>query len=197
MATLAPREPTVTRQARAGRCRPFGLLDAMLLVAATAVGLTLANVFERGQMRLWRIPPDQAVQLPCLAAWTVTVFFLRLRRPRPPLRVAFRQPGLVATAAASFLLLPAAAVYFLSRVAKVVIRHYGWLRLNGVTDWRYLVPTAILVVGAVVTGAWLSLLFSGRRRTEPGWLDALGRVLGAVWVAHVWLMLGAVLIHYR
>jgi hypothetical protein len=34
-----------------------------------------------------------------------------------------------------------------------------------------------------VAAAWLLLAASGRWRSEPGWLDGLGRVLGTFWIA--------------
>ncbi len=34
-----------------------------------------------------------------------------------------------------------------------------------------------------VDGTWLLLMFSGRWRSERGWIDPLGRTLGALWLA--------------
>src|SRR5690242_12341334 len=82
------------RAGRVGRCRPPALLDAMVLVAATALALALV---KRLDGPLWGgCPAPVAKELPCLLVGTATVLVLRLRRPRPSWRRLMRQPGAVA-----------------------------------------------------------------------------------------------------
>jgi hypothetical protein len=95
--------------------RRFTLIDAMVLMAATAVGLGLAKEYSQDLLyflqgnrvspRPWESWPGilvstalrgMAVTLPCGMAWTLGVLALRLRQPRPAWRRLARQPGLVA-----------------------------------------------------------------------------------------------------
>ena len=88
--------------------RKFTLLDAVILLAATAIGL--AGVREYFDMLftqsfrlpsggwtpgaiLGHIPRVLEILFPLLVAWTPAVLVLRLRRPRPVLRRLFLQPG--------------------------------------------------------------------------------------------------------
>ena len=105
----------------------FTLLDAMVLLAALALGLALMRGYTRewGRIRYspqilpggWGARPWDtrdwiawAAQtslnrftflMPLLATLTATVLLLRLRPPRPRLSLLLRQPGIVAAAAAT------------------------------------------------------------------------------------------------
>jgi hypothetical protein len=187
-----------TRPARPSpRCRPLTLLDAMGLVAAVATGLALGKILGAPNTRVFRLPPDPLNEIPCLAALTLGVWLLRLRKPRSRLRLLMRQPGMVATSTALLTLLFAAGVYGLTRVAKFVILQQGLLRLRTQGVDAFLVLVVAVLAGAMVTGAWTNLALSGRRRPEPGWLDRLGRVVGTLWVVHCWAVLGVYLLNYR
>src|SRR4051794_18545675 len=102
-------------------CRPFTVLDAMILVAATAVGSSAfldeiepwwdprvprdalfvnPTSFLRGtesptewavSVLFWTIVDVLRIR-PMLVAWSYGAFLLRLRRPRPPMRRLARQP---------------------------------------------------------------------------------------------------------
>jgi hypothetical protein len=124
--------------------RRFTMMDAMLLVAATAIGLGLVREFDRDFTSFIRDTYYQgwesqfgkavgmilrviALTLPCALAWTVATLALRLRPPRPPWRRLMRQPGFVACLAAP---LPAAvamlhrAVYcYLDTYTNVITPH--------------------------------------------------------------------------
>src|SRR5438132_14427616 len=102
--------------------RPITLFDLMILVAATAIGLSLVQfgwprkvagawiftwpVFPSltagYSSKAWVLPIAQraAPFLPCLAAWTGAFLVIRLRGPRPRRSRLLRQPGLVAAVAA-------------------------------------------------------------------------------------------------
>src|SRR3954451_9879775 len=83
--------------------RTFSILDAMVLVAATAAGVKVISLWTRpedisGHFRSFQ---DGAFLVRFVAGtlafyWAVAVVLLRLRRPRPPLRSLGRQPGFVA-----------------------------------------------------------------------------------------------------
>ncbi len=110
----------------AGPIRRFTLLDAMVLLAATAVGLMMAtkygepdleeNVLFRYEvgdddrpvfplrprggwtlmMALYYSPRATQILPPFLVAWSVAILVLRMVRPRPGLRDLLVQPGVVA-----------------------------------------------------------------------------------------------------
>jgi hypothetical protein len=87
------------------------LLDAMALIAATAIGLSLARTYSLEVLNnhltpypfvpriLLTIWAAILAVLPIPAMWSIALFGLGLRRPRPPLRRLVRQPGFVAAGA--------------------------------------------------------------------------------------------------
>src|SRR5262245_26512014 len=92
------------------KSRTFGLADAMLLVVAAATGLWL-NRMDWGEMHVFHRNAYDSVEqilsliLPHVAAGTMALVGMRMRRPRPPLRRLARQPGAVACMAASAIFL--------------------------------------------------------------------------------------------
>ncbi len=188
---------TAARTRRAGgraargpaRCRPVTVFDLMILVAATAVGLGLDRSFP--VLERHGIPARWAAELPCLAAWTFAAFVLRLRRPRPAFPFLMRQPGAVASLFVVLLVAVVGAFGALALGVKSGLDAYG-VRTGGNMPLNQIVLFGVVVAGAGVTGAWFGLALSGRRRTEPGWIDLLGRAVGTLWVTH--LGVGAVLV---
>jgi hypothetical protein len=110
-------------QTRTTRC--FRISDALVLVAATGLGLAGCRFWlsasERGLSDLWPTWPDPAIgaissrsalwvaavrAIPVssilLLSWTAAVFLLRLRDPRPRRRLLWCQPGFLACVAAVF-----------------------------------------------------------------------------------------------
>src|SRR5947209_11055 len=77
------------------------LLDAMIVVAATAVGLAcfrpVPPLFYSGP-HVWALSVLVADVTALLAPWTVALLVIRLLPPRPRLRRLARQPGFVACA---------------------------------------------------------------------------------------------------
>jgi hypothetical protein len=102
---------------------------------------------------------------------TPVFFYLRLRRPRPPLRDLLRQPGVVAGLAMVFGLFWGTGALLVLFPEKV--------------DAMTAAPTA---VGVAVAVAWGVLALSGRWRAEAGWVDRMGRLLG--WAAIGTALLG-------
>jgi hypothetical protein len=170
--------------------RRFSVLDAMILVAATAVGFggirACSPAFYSYQYT--PIPPPPwlnwlAVVLsnwafylsPLPAAWTFAALVLRLRSPRPPLRRLMRQPGTVASFAATMLILIGVVHYLLD--VHNPSSHDGPFQYTSFS------------LGCGVAAAWLILALSMRWRAERSWIDRLGRVLGAYWIGMVLLIL--------
>jgi hypothetical protein len=168
--------------------RKFTIVDAMILVAASAVAFVIVRpVITSGLQRAPRWAIYLAAAMAWLITWTPTVLLLRLRRPRPPLRRLGRQPGFAAAVAASSILtLTAFAIALLALVR--LARRGALLGVGRPVPkptpgwWMSVVLEMGVAVGPAVLGAWLLLALSGRRRPARGWLDALGRVLGAAWI---------------
>jgi hypothetical protein len=193
--------------------RRFRLIDAMILVAATALasGLMLGmEQISRGQIS-WRDLPglfdfhprifgsgkhDPTIDvfvsaaflvtllaLPFAAMWTLALIPIRLTGPRPRFRRLARQPGIVAAFSAALAL------------AIVGIQ-------VGIVLWKDSEsPFAMLALAAVpaypglaVLIAWMTLLVGRRWRAEPSWVDRLGRALGAFWIVAGAFITGAMLL---
>ncbi|WP_422929081.1 hypothetical protein [Singulisphaera sp. PoT] len=182
---------------RSSRSRPFGLADGMILVAATATGLSLSRkaVDVAGPTSLWRmirtlssggcsfeefvnlsVELGIALVLPTLASWTFGCLLLRLRAPRPSRRRFTRQPGAMASLAASTVIGLSLAVALLH-----------WLLTDrAIPKTSHVFGLALFVsmqVGVVVSCCWSTMIVSRGYVPEPTWLDRLGRLLGAAWIA--------------
>ncbi len=182
--------------------REFTLFDA--IVSMAAIGLTLALARSHltylwanlrtipypgpaGWAGIWaylRTRTDVSgsilmlsfTSLECLlVCWTLAFFIMRLRQPRPPLRVLVRQPGMVD--------LRGVAPRYVPRDLHLYVRGSTtpWLGrrcLDRLCDPRCLDHTG--------TARGLE--------TEPSWIDRLGRVLGVCWA--VVIPLQAVFMHF-
>lgn len=187
------RRPTGRPSRVVARCRPVTVLDLMILVAATAVGLGLDRSFP--VLGRHGIPAPWAAELPCLAAWTVAALALRLRRPRPAFRLLMRQPGAVASLVVVLLVALVGAFGAVAVGVKWGLNSYG-VQTGGNIPISLLILFGLLVAVSGVVGAWLGLAFSSRRRTEPGWIDLLGRALGTLWVVHLGVVTVLVWLQY-
>ncbi len=166
--------------ARVGKglpCRQFTLLDSLILVGGAAVGFAGCRA-EGDRYSDW----DFRVQIfvsffQMLASWLVLI--LRLRRPRPSIRLLARQPGAVACFAIVVLQL----VQFTDTLFNDLISgEWGHLSGVGPVIWSFLSgfdPT----MAAVVPISWVILVANRRWRPEPGWIDRSGRLLGWAWIA--------------
>jgi hypothetical protein len=181
--------------------RHFQLSDALILTAATAVGIVdtrdLWDVLPNPV--LWKL--DQgwsvsatfdrltiiaAVLLPLLAAWTVGVLLARLVPPRPSRRRVALQPGASACGAALLVLI----VDTVSQAASLARFEWadGQLGLTwktvGFLSWIHtrVLLTVAYPTSLAVLGAWGVLVLSGRARPEPSWVDRTGRALGVCWI---------------
>jgi hypothetical protein len=192
---------------RPSQSRRCTLLDVMALIAATALGFYLVRTYSLNVLNsdlthypliprlLLTIWAAILAVLPVPALWSIALFGLRLRRPRPDLRRLVRQPGFVAAGAVTLV-----AAVRLAGFLVLIARTFGRITLGALYDvwamsfFRGPIDVATLYNSAyfassaigtsmAVAAAWLLLAASGRWRSEPGWLDGLGRVLGTFWIA--------------
>lgn len=188
--------------------RPFSLLDTMILVAATAAGLgVIRGLFGDSALRpvnhrvstarvLAQILGRVVLATPCAGAWTVALLAIRLRRPRPPLRRLARQPGMVATAAASvgLAIFGIDSIVLAALSAALVVHDWSWrVFLEQLSISADLIADGFPMPGVAVAAAWLTLALGGRWRTEPSWIDRAGRLAGVGWLASIllpWLRFG-------
>ena len=182
--------------------RLFNLMDAMVLVAATAAGLGIARGIQDA---LWRFtdasvnagPIGPALLLaarwtvlayPCLVALTVALLLLlfRSQRFRPDLADLLNRPGATACGAAAMAI--ALGMVNLAVLILVVMARSGtpWNSKEMIEAFvdavRLNIGVELGMPGLAVTVAWSMLALSGRWRSEPNWLDRVGRSLGLVWV---------------
>ena len=163
--------------------RRFALMDGMILVAATGVGLAWNRVsypdfstYNYPWLRKWPTltPFNLAiwVLVPNFAVWTLTLVLLGLRRPRPSLSEVVRGPGMAGCLAASLAILYEAAWYI----------PFKWGHPNGVRPGILILHT-VDKVGVAVGGIWLVLAISLLWSAERHWIDRTGRCLGICWIA--------------
>jgi hypothetical protein len=174
------------------RCREFSLFDAMILLAGVALSLSMgahllvlmtwqflglctaaaahrtalfqdwswfwSNTHDQLRNTLWY---GLQVAEMFLFGMTPTFFFVRLRRHRPTLRALVRQPGTVAGLAIVF------GVFWVT----------GFL-LAVLPDTVSSIIAPGIAAGGTVAAAWGILALSRIWKSEPGWVDRMGRLLG-------------------
>jgi hypothetical protein len=171
-------------------CRRFTLLDAMILVAAFAVGMALARIPAATYNHPWWYegkPTYLSVKICCVvnadigftypwaATASLTIVVLRLQGPRPPLRRVLQQPGMIACVVSLL-----GGLLGLGQLAKEISLASlpGGLAFAHRWFWRAYVEKSCVAV----VGAWMTLALSGRWRPERCWIDRAGRVAGAYWI---------------
>jgi hypothetical protein len=121
---------------------------------------------------------------PCLATWTMAVAILAFVPPRPAVRKLVRRPGVMACIAfiAGFIALSIALPSSLIEPAPRFYPGRGTEIYWG--DWWIAVCFALPRAAALAVAiSWITLAQSGRCRRDGGWLDRLGTLLGACWIA--------------
>ena len=179
MKSIIPLVPDSARMRRP--TRRFSLLDAMVLIAATAVGLTIDRVFwsdmhgwDGAVLKHFRDLTSAGIILsvPLVAMWTVATLALQLRRPRYRLRRMLRRQGTAACCAATVALaLGAVLVICATRGTPV---SFGSRLIMG-----YGLP---VMAGGAVTAVWTVSLIAREYQAASDWTDRLGRVIGLYWV---------------
>jgi hypothetical protein len=182
--------------------RKLNLLDAMILVAATAVGIAgTQHVWKRlGWLWFWnldqgwgawaslsRLLTVAALCLPALSAWTVAVLIIRLRQPRPALRQLALQPGAAACGAALLVIAAEAVGEFFSLAYFEFSKGYlgASLYTLGFTTLLYVYVLMRMPhpVSYAILSVWATLGVSRRGRFERSGIDRAGRIIGVCWVA--------------
>jgi hypothetical protein len=166
--------------------RTFTLLDAIVLVAATAAGF--AWVRSGWDFETFEGPKDwlgavREMLAPLLMTWTVAVVVLRLFPPRPRLRRLALQPGAAACGSVILTFAMESLRYFVWAFAGR--RGIPWhLFQNGGGLGRELCDNAFNggSYHCQVAAVWGLLLLSRRCRPEPSWIDRVGRVIGLIWI---------------
>jgi hypothetical protein len=165
----------------------------MILVAATAPAFALMRQrwplyieIQRSYNNMLCQIRDNLLTISYAAAmWSLAGLVLRLRQPRPDVRFLTRQPGMVAFMAAA-IVLAIRLMNFGSVLSVLVIDGtYFWLGQIALDldpeSWRA-IPSEI---GCAVAAAWIVQATGGRWRSEPSWIDRMGRILGIYWIATI------------
>ena len=185
--------------------RRFTLVDAMVLIAATAVAFAwpreiqggrifdLINLFARApggrpgaDEFLTQIARLMVVPTPLALSWGLALIALRLSQPRPDSRRLSCQPGMIACCAASSVY--AMELVGLSIACLLSSRRQGprfpvtVASMIGHVDFLIEIST-VGAPGFAILTCWATLAIGRRWRTEPDWIDRTGRLLGAWWIA--------------
>jgi hypothetical protein len=169
--------------------RRFHLLDGMVLIVATGLGLARVGPlfhlamspeasisgpgFSEAIVRVWAW---SLLCVPCLATWSIALVLLGLRRPRPWVKLLARQPGWLACLGASLILIVTGAWVMAQFVLNAPYAGNWEMNLYAFVQ----IPVAPM--GGAVAGSWLTLALSGRWRPQTSWIDRAGRVLGTLWI---------------
>ncbi len=176
--------------------RRFTITDAMVLIAATALGMAwMRVVYEDG---LGPRPPNYVRWIlhgpsTCLVyGLALALIVLRLRRPRPRRRRLVIQPGFVASVASlAGLLAGLGSTLFFRAVHTLAPGETYTFPVNVLWSWG-MDPSP-----GFVLGAWLGLWLAGLWAPEPSWIDRAGRALGLFWIADVaWTLVSPLLQHF-
>jgi hypothetical protein len=199
--------------------RRFTLVDAMILVAATAIGcawmpwisqltegeVSWSNFFEKVDLfrssdnASWTLSdvPILAVAgiyfayltAPLFMAWTLALIPIRVIGPRPRWRRLARQPGMMAACAAGLALVFQGLMIPL---VMLIIPQRLWPNLLELLEAG--MPLPLLFIGLAVSTSWMTLLVGRRWRAEASWVDRLGRALGVGWIALGFVVSGMVFV---
>ncbi len=168
--------------------RRFMLTDALILVAATAVGFALARpalLIVRQQSSPWPAHTPLfrfeflsirafLVASSALIALSIAQLVLCMLRPRPSTRRLIRQPGFVLCVAG----LLGAVVMTCNEIAQNTLFPNTFVNAYS-RCMCFVLPYS---VGPFVLGAWLPFLLRGRPCPLPTWTDRLAWTLGVAWV---------------
>jgi len=171
--------------------RRFSLVDAMALIAATAVGFGAIRGLspEFYTYGFSPIPPPTWAQwwlvvlaswafyvMPLPAAWTIAAVGLRFLGPRPGGRRLSARPGMTATVAASVAVAAGLAYYLID------LGNPSW------HDRPF--ESTTYAAGVAVGAAWTVQAIGRRWRAERSWIDRLGRSLGVYWLLMIPILFG-------
>ncbi len=178
--------------------RSFGVLDGMILVAAIAPAIKLTShsyntPFQRGfgfflgyfqKSTNFDVPDgfklfiaDFESLTPLLICLTPAILIIRLRKPRPRLRVLVRHPGFVASVFVVTLLSLDALRLFAAGPPNLIIfalleNKYFWSFMDELTIPSY------NSLGPLLITAWLFMAIGGTFRPQTDWMDRFGCAIG-------------------
>jgi hypothetical protein len=161
--------------------RKFSLLDAMVVIAATAAGLAIDRIAWLDIIR-WGDPNLKSfrgftilviiLSVPVAAMWTTATLVLQLRHPRYRLRRLVRRPGMAACCAAT------SALAIDGGLAVCAM-----LGTSGdFTSRLILVYGLPMMAGGGVTTVWALSMMAGQYRVSSDWSERLGRLVEFYWV---------------
>ncbi len=141
------------------RCRPFKLIDTLILTAASALWMARCVLFRIKASRMgvpWfdyaimiNAGLTQAVQMLALA-----YVLIRLIPPRLPRSDLLRQPGMLL-------------------LELMIGLSIVWFALSG-----YIELWANMIIALALGLSWVAACRRYRSRAEPGWIEGLGRAVG-------------------
>ena len=154
------------------RCRPFRLVDAIILIAAAAVAMAPMYAVWN-QLHRWKVEMDIEEGLPwqiyagsvhtglniALLMLAVAYVVMRLIPPRPPRSDLIRQPGML----------------FLGLLIGLGLVLFLFVALSAFVP---LVAGTNMIIALVLGLSWGAACRRYRSRAEPGWIEGLGRTVG-------------------
>jgi hypothetical protein len=159
--------------------RNFTVLDALILIAATAGGLVLLKPALDDLRFLhswdWEEPAmsffyGMLYAPPLLIGWSVGTLALSFRQPRPPLGILARSPGFVINAAV---------------IVGALVAFFDYLTLTKINPPSYMHVLTLDVPSAArdcVIGSMVALAMFRRPCPRPVWTDRLGWIMGSLWI---------------
>jgi hypothetical protein len=182
--------------------RPFRIVDLMVLVAATAVAFAIFRQGIRPGMAFTTFGGDWEARLFAWmhqltifpAMWSFAVFAIDRFDSRKRRRRETRHAGVVTCYAVTVALAVSSLVSTLFYLVHVLEDIEAIPKFLSHASRMHPPPPfgeAPLeeIVGAAVLGAWSALATSRRWRTDPTWIDRLGRTLGLIWIGMLILYL--------
>jgi hypothetical protein len=160
--------------------RRFSIIDAMILVGATALGLSVVRswagpvYFTPGTSFSGKLTASMVVLTSVCLYWSIAILVISLRHPRAPLKLLCRQPGQAACLAVVL-----ASLFILINNLPVVLHFRRSTRFfSSATDLLLAASTTTHQLAASIVVAWTVLVLSGNWSAVSGWIDRLGRTVG-------------------
>ena len=154
-------------------CRPFKIVDAMILIGVLAIGMAEIrpgwNQFYSFWAGMKTVPTTEAYLRMGHSSGTILLInvgvayvWIRLVRPRLPIRDMLRQPGALG------LMLPIPFAFVYAGLAAIA-------------------PSAPsnLIIGVALALSWVAACFHFRSIAEPGWIESFGRLVAISLIAAV------------
>jgi hypothetical protein len=159
--------------------RRFGIIDCMGIVAAAAVAVALSR-YHLERIPFATTPGVAIVRVTRSVALSLSWMVVALSSVGP--RPARRRPRPAGVAACIGVLIATGIVFFFWFHAVILsLSTSGWADL----PWEF-IPQQIVdpIPPAIAVGSvWTVLALDRRWRPESWWLDRLGRIVGAYWLA--------------